>query len=311
MIITVTLNPSIDKAYFVDEQIALGKVMRVKKVINTAGGKGVNVAKIINLCGENVLATGLIGGFNGKYLKSLLCKERINNRFLTVKVETRSCINVINDSNFSTEFLESGDCISKKEETSFLRLFEKISKRSSIVTISGSAIKGFSDDIYCKLINIAKHRKNKVILDTSGVLLSNSINAKPTVLKPNKQELEQLFNTKIHGIEDAKKYSFILNDKGIDYVVTSLGKDGALLTTKEGVALHATPPTLQIINTVGCGDSLVGAFAVGLKRNLSIVDTLKYAVAVASANALTENTGNFDKDKLSDVLSKVTVKNIN
>ena len=193
MITTITLNASIDKAYFLDNEIGIGKVMRVKKVVNTAGGKGINVAKIINICNEKVLASGIIGGFNGDYLQHILRSQNIKNKFLHCKGETRSCINIINQ-NGSTEFLEPGFNITKQDEKRFLKLYKKLINKSEIVTISGSVAQGFSIDIYSQLISIAKEKKLPVILDTSGKLLAENIKSQPTVVKPNKEELESLIN---------------------------------------------------------------------------------------------------------------------
>ena len=95
MITTVTMNTSIDKAYFMDHEVQNGTVMRVSRCRNSAGGKGLNVARAVKLCGEKVQATGLAGGFNGKYLESLLEKDEVQYQFLHIAGETRCCINIL------------------------------------------------------------------------------------------------------------------------------------------------------------------------------------------------------------------------
>ena len=97
MITTVTLNASIDKAYYMESSIENGTVMRVKAVHNSAGGKGLNVARAVRLCGEEVLATGLVGGYNGKYLEALLDKDGVSHDFVHIQGETRSCINILDE----------------------------------------------------------------------------------------------------------------------------------------------------------------------------------------------------------------------
>ena len=108
MITTVTMNTSIDKAYFMDHEVQNGTVMRVSRCRNSAGGKGLNVARAVKLCGEKVQATGLAGGVNGKYLESLLEKDEVQYQFLHIAGETRCCINILDECYGSTEYLEPG-----------------------------------------------------------------------------------------------------------------------------------------------------------------------------------------------------------
>lgn len=306
MITTITLNASVDKAYYMGKKIENGKVMRVKSVRNTAGGKGLNVARIVNLCGENVLATGLVGGYNGAYLESLLDEDGIHHDFDHIKGETRSCINILDDEYGSTEYLEPGCDVTEEEEQSFLNRFPTIIEQSSMVTISGSIPKGMSKDIYKTMILMAKNAGKQVILDTSGELLEKGIEASPTVVKPNKDEMEMLFHTKIENIDDVISNAKKIMNHGIPYVVISLGGDGALMLCEKGVFV-GKPPKMEAVNTVGCGDSMVGALAVAFYRNYGPEKALQFAVAIASANALSPNTGNFDTETYQNLIQNIEV----
>lgn len=306
MITTVTLNASIDKAYYMDGSIENGTVMRVKSVINTAGGKGLNVARVVNLCKEDVLAAGLAGGYNGGYLENLLDKDGIPHDFDHIEGETRSCINILDEAFGSTEYLEPGCQVTEEEEKNFLKRFPQIIKDSSVITISGSIPRGMSKDIYNRMIFLAKEKGKQVILDTSGELLKKGIQACPTVVKPNKDEMEMLFHTEIRGTEDVIKNAEKILDQGIPYVVVSLGGDGALMLCKEGV-FHGKPPEIKVVNTVGCGDSMVGALAVALHRNYEPEKALQFAVAVASANAMSPSTGCFDPEVYKKLIHEVEV----
>lgn len=306
MITTVTLNASIDKAYYMQKSIENGTVMRVAAVRNTAGGKGLNVARNVKLCGEKVLATGLVGGYNGKYLEFLLKKDKIDYRFEHIQGETRSCINILDPKYSSTEYLEPGCEVSEEEEQEFLKNFPEIIKESDVITISGSVPKGMSKDIYKKMIEQIKAAGKQVILDTSGELLERGIEEKPTMVKPNQDEIELLFNTKIENREQVIHYARELYKKGIPYVVISLGGDGALLVCEKGV-FQGKPPKVEVENTVGCGDSMVGAFAVALSRNYEPEEALKYAVSVATANAMSPNTGEFDPKNSEEIREKVKI----
>ena len=306
MITTVTLNASIDKAYQMSAPVEGGTVMRVASVVNSAGGKGLNVARIIDLCGEKVKATGFVGGFNGQYLEDMLTKDGVEHAFTHTQSETRSCINILDEKFSSTEFLEPGRPVSKEEVESFLNSFEDVIKDSNVVAMSGSAPEGVPKDIYAKLVEIIKKAGKTALVDTSGAYLEEAIKSKPFMIKPNRDELEVLYNTKINSIEETIPYAKKLHEEGIDYVVISLGKDGALLVCDEGI-YQGKPPKMEVVNTVGCGDSMVGGFAVGISRGYSAADTLKYAVAVASANALEAKTGDIKPENRDKIYEQVEI----
>lgn len=306
MITTITLNASIDKAYYMDRAIENGTVMRVKSIRNSAGGKGLNVARVIRLCNEEVKASGLVGGYNGKYLENLLEKDGIYNDFNHIQGETRSCINILDGQFGSTEYLEPGCPVTEEEEEQFLKRFPEITRDSSVVTLSGSVPQAMEKDIYQRLISIAKSEGKQVILDTSGELLKRGILACPTVVKPNKDEMEMLFGTKIYGIEDVVANAKRIFHQGIPYVVVSLGGDGALMVCKEGV-FHGKPPKVEVVNTVGCEDSMVGALAVALHRKEKPKEALRFAVAVATANAMSPNTGDFDPEVCGKLVNEVEI----
>lgn len=310
MITTVTLNASIDKAYHMKTKIESGSVMRVSSVKNSAGGKGLNVARVIRLCDSEVIATGLVGGYNGAYLEDLLSKNNIRHKFGHVSGETRSCINILDPCFGSTEYLEPGCTVSEEEINQYLNheFLESI-KDSEIVTISGSAPKGAQTDIYYKMTEMIKKYGKQVILDTSGELLEEGMKAKPTLVKPNKDEMQLLFGIKIDSEEQVIRYAKKIYEMGIPYVVVSLGKNGAIMVCKDGI-FHAVSPELKVVNTVGCGDSMVGAFAVALEHKLEPESALKYAVSVASANAMSPDTGHFEPDMSRKILKQVKVKRL-
>lgn len=310
MITTITLNVSVDKSYYIKGSVQPGTVARVQKCINTAGGKGLNVSRIVDFCGEEVLATGFSGGFNGAYVEDMLTKDGIKNKFTKTQAETRSCINILAEDETSTEYLEPGAEVSKEEVLRFLKDFEEILEDSDLVTISGSIPAGVPKDIYAILIKKIKAYGKQVILDTSGDYLKEGIKAGPTMIKPNDEELEAVLGIKIENrdqtIEAAKK---MRETYGIKYVVVSLGGDGALVVCEEGI-FHGKPPKLKAINTVGCGDSMVGAFAVALKQKMNIKDALTYAIAVSAANAINPETGHIRMEDVKHIYPDVVIKKL-
>lgn len=294
MITTITLNVAVDKAYVIGK-LTDHTVMRVNRCTNTAGGKGLNVAKVVHLCGEEVQATGFVGGFNGAYVEDMLKKQNIPSRFVHVQGETRSCINVLDEDGESTEFLEPGEPIRPEEVQEFLDQFDDIIADSSVVTISGSVPKGVDVTMYAKLIEKIKAQGKKVVLDTSGALLKESIKACPTMVKPNTDEIEDLLGIKVNNHKDLVEGAKKLHEMGIPVVVVSLGGDGALVVSDEGV-FRGQPPKIEVVNTVGCGDSMTAAFAVAFARGLSVQEALRYAIAVSAANAMTMETGSFREE---------------
>lgn len=306
MITTVTLNTSIDKAYRINNVVESGKVIRVSQCNNTAGGKGLNVSRVIYTCGEDVLSTGFVGGNTGNLVEELLKKDGINSEFIHVKRETRNCINILDENNVSTEFLEPGEALEKEEIDKFIKEFDRIIDSSNVITISGSVPKGVPTDIYATLIKMIKSKNKKVILDASGDLLKEGIKAIPTMIKPNSEEMEHLLGVSINNKDEVLKSAIKLYESGIKIVVVSLGKEGALLVCDQGI-YHGKPPKINAINTVGCGDSMVAAFAVGLERKYSYKECLRYAISVSAANAMTLSTGSFRLEEAKDIYDEVDI----
>lgn len=309
MITTITMNASIDKAYFMDRVIENGTVMRVAQCRNTAGGKGLNVARAAFRCGAKVQASGMVGGFNGQYLESMLSADGIPHRFVHVAGETRSCINILDEKYGSTEYLEPGCEISPEEEADFMRQYPDIIKDSDVITISGSIPKGMQKDIYGRMIALAKNMGKKVLLDTSGENLKQGIKAKPTLVKPNQDEIEQLFDVKLHSVDEVISYAWKIYEQGIPYVVISLGGKGACMICKDGL-LRGQAPKIEAVNTVGCGDSMVGALAVSLERGDAPAKALQFAMAVAASNALSPNTGDVNPQIYEKLIEQTIVTKI-
>ena len=171
MILTVTMNPSVDTRYQLDELI-IDDVNRVTPE-KTAGGKGLNVARVLGQLGDDVVATGLLGGHMGAYMAELMDANGINNDFVPIKGETRICLNILHAGN-QTELLESGPTIAPEELDAFTAKFTELAGKADVVTISGSLPRGVEADYYAKITGIAENAGAKVLLDTSVSLPSAS-----------------------------------------------------------------------------------------------------------------------------------------
>ena len=292
MITTVTLNTSVDKLYLV-EKLEDYTVMRVKKVSNTAGGKGLNVSKVAYLLGEKVSALGFVGGYNGSYVSSLLEAQGIRAGFTRIQAE----------------FLEPGAPVTHAECDEFLSGYRETLPNSQVVTISGSVPAGVEVDFYGKLVSLAKQGGIPVIVDTSGALLAETVKAKPTMIKPNTDEIGQLLGRRVQSRQEVIDAAWELHQSGIPYVVVSLGKDGSVMACEEGIFQGITPD-IPVVNTVGCGDSMVAGFAAAMARGKGPEEMLRLATAVSTANALTMQTGHFEQEDLDRVLPLTAVKKI-
>ena len=309
MILTVTLNTSIDKLYLMTG-IQPETVMRVKEVHNTAGGKGLNVSRIAGKLGEQVAATGFVGGFNGKYLESLVDTPLVRCAFTHVEAETRSCINCwdLSDGK-STEYLEPGAPVTAEDVERFLADFDRELAGADVVTISGSIPAGAPEEIYCDLIRRCRQAGIPVLVDTSGSRLISAVKELPSLIKPNEDEIAQLTGRSFSGREEAARALMDLHQAGIPWVVLSLGSDGALLACDKGV-FHGRPPRITPRNTVGCGDSMVAGFAVGFARHLSMAETFRMALAVSAASALSLFTGDFAPADYDRIYPEVSVNKV-
>lgn len=307
MIATVTLNASIDKAYRIGQGLEVGSVMRVLEVRDTAGGKGLNASRAIATCGEDVVATGFVGGHNGELLCDLLDTDGIRHDFVRVAAETRCCINVLDANGTSTELLEPGRKVTEADVAAIKEKVRELAAKSDVVTIDGSAPKGAGDGIYAQLIDIIRKTGTPVVLDTSGKLLTEGISARPTMIKPNTDEIAAILGRKPTSLDEIVNAAReVRENHGVETVVVSLGGDGAIMSCADG-EFRGMAPKIEVVNTVGSGDTLVGAFAVATARGLSLPERLRFAMACASANCLTPSTGNFEIAAAEELREKTTV----
>lgn len=309
MILTVTLNTSVDKQYTLSA-CTPETVMRVRQVRNTAGGKGLNVSRIAAQLGQPVAAMGFVGGYNGRYFESLIAEPLIRKAFTPIEAETRSCINAWDESRgASTEYLEPGAAVSETEIDRFVQDFCRELPQADVVTISGSLPQGVPITLYEKLITICHAAGKPVLLDTSGEALRAGVKALPDFIKPNADEIGQLMGAVPDTQQALVNAALSLHRSGIATVVLSMGAQGALMVCGEGV-FWGKPPRIQAKNTVGCGDSMVAGFATGMAKGLSAVEQLRLAVAVSAASALSMTTGSFEPENLDLLTPGVEIQQI-
>jgi len=304
LIRTITLNPAVDKTVEIDN-FKVGNVNRVSTQRVDAGGKGINVSKVIKSLGGESKALGLLAGRNGQFIKSYLDSIEIDNKFIFVNGETRTNIKVIDKINgTNTDINEPGTFIPEEDlQKVELSIFDNLSK-DSIVIFSGSVPQGIPKSIYGKWINKAKGLGIKTVLDADGELLKEGIEAGPYMVKPNIHELEKFFNKKLESTEAVIEAAKSLLNYGINEVVVSLGEDGALFINKEEIIL-AHGLSVQVKSTVGAGDSMVAALAYSMEKGLKLEETVILSVATSAANVMTSGTQPADINEISGLMKDV------
>ncbi|MGT2811745.1 tagatose-6-phosphate kinase [Streptococcus minor] len=310
MILTVTMNPSVDIAYQLDV-FHLDTVNRVVETHKTPGGKGLNVTRVLSQVGDQVMATGLLGGKLGEFIQQELDKASIQHDFSPISGETRNCIAVLHEGQ-QTEILESGPTISDEEGKAFLEHFENLVKQVSIIAVSGSLPKGLPVDFYAKMIEVCAKYQKPVVLDCSGAALMEVLKSqtKPTVIKPNTEELSQLLDMEVTANSEALKTALSqeLFD-GIEWVIVSLGSKGAFAKHKD-TYYKVSIPKIEVVNPVGSGDSTVAGITSALFHAESDENLLKKANCLGMLNAQEKQTGLVNMANYSSLVEQIKVEEV-
>lgn len=309
MITVLSLSPAVDKIYII-ENFEAGGLFRVGNVIKSAGGKGINVARVIATLGEKVSTLGFKAGKTGTWLESELEKCGVSTSFIEVVGESRTNNNIIDRlRGTETEVLEIGPFINEEAVTEFLKTFNETLKNTDILVCSGGLPEGIPCDFYRTLIEIAATHGIKVILDTSNRILEEGLKAKPYLVKPNLRELSMLVGRELKDINDIINASRYIISQGVEVVVASLGGEGGLLVTKDTV-IKAVVPCVDVINTIGSGDSSVAGIAVGLSRNESLENMLRLGMACAVSNTQHREIGFVLKEEVENYIKEIIIEEI-
>ena len=311
MIITVTMNPSVDISYPLDA-LKIDDVNRVEKVSKTAGGKGLNVSRVIKQMNGELIASGIHGGSLGTYIVEQLNKEEVPNRFLEIEKESRNCIAILHEGN-QTEILESGPTLDDGEGDEYFKLFEELLDEADVVTISGSLPKGLSPTYYQQLLEMSRDKQVKILVDTSGEALKQTLlgGQKPFLIKPNTDELNGLLEQEVTS--DIEVLKEALSDSlfdGVEAIVVSMGADGAFAKI-HGEFYKVSIPKINVVNPVGSGDATIAGLAMGIDQELSWVDVLKIAMTTGMLNTMEDKTGHINMKNFEMYFEQVKVEKIN
>ena len=309
MILTLTLNPCIDKTIFLD-QLEVGSYNRVKSTREDLAGKGLNVSIVLNNLGEETLCKGFNFKSNGRLLDELLDSHKVARDFIMEEGAIRTNIKLFDQScQVMTEVNEAGPLVSKSCLEKLLKDMEASLEHADILVMSGSIPPGVPADIYRKLIRMANEKQVKTILDAAGEPLLLGLKEKPFLIKPNTLEFEQAFSREIESGMDTLEIARQVVSSGIPYLCLSMGADGAMLVDREH-AYRARPLPLKPQGLTGAGDSMVAGMCYAIQNHLGTFDMLRYAMAAAGGSIRQEGTILAGKSDIEELLPLVEIETV-
>ena len=298
MIYTVTFNPSIDYTISM-KNFSLGKTNRTTGEKMFPGGKGINVSTVLTNLGVANIALGFLAGFTGEEIKRLTIQRGISCDFIKLPVGNNR-INIKLKDFDGTEINGSGPDIPKDKLQELMEQLHLLNDGDSLI-LAGSIPASVPSDIYQIILEKFKDKKINMVVDASKELLINALSFHPFLIKPNRHELEEIFNVTIKDKEDAICYAKQLQRMGARNVMVSLSGEGAVLVTEEGTHFTANVPPGTLVNAVGSGDSMIAGFLAGWETSHDYEQAFHMAVAAGSASAYSEELAT--KDEIMALLS--------
>ncbi|MEI5993925.1 1-phosphofructokinase family hexose kinase [Candidatus Enterococcus mansonii] len=296
MILTVTLNPSMDSIYFTDT-FYLGEMNRCKNPVKAVGGKGINAGRTAAILGGDVTAIGVLAGMNGEFIRTALKQEPFHTHFLPISGESRNAVTVMDQEKNQTEIVELGPEITAETAKKIIDTvidFSINQQNDPIIALCGSANTN-NEYLYQEYIQQLANqlpRDIKILTDISGKQLTHALKGtvKPFFIKPNIHEFAELLGTTITSKKQVIDHIRHPLFKDIPFILVSCGGDGAVARYKDRL-FDVIIPTIDIINPTGSGDATVGGIAFALDQGLSIEETLRYGMACGMSNALEQAVG--------------------
>ncbi|MDN6094811.1 MAG: 1-phosphofructokinase [Lactococcus lactis] len=304
MIYTVTLNPALD--YFMNyEELALGEVNRTGKTQISAGGKGIMESRMLSLVGAKSKALGFLGGFSGQYIKDFLNENQIDSDFTEIEDLTRINVKLKSQEN-ETSFDAAGPKLQESEINHFLEKFDHL-KEDDIVVFAGTIPKSLGEDFYERLIAKVQKQKATFVMDVDGQKLLDSLPAHPLLIKPNREELEAIFETSFKNNEQIIPYGQKLLEMGAQNVIVSMAGDGALLFTNEKV-YFAQGIKGELKNSIGAGDSTVAGFLAEYSQSKDPLLAFRQAIACGTSKAFSDDMPS--RAFLEEIYKKVNISEV-
>ncbi|MCC8109673.1 MAG: 1-phosphofructokinase family hexose kinase [Planctomycetes bacterium] len=304
-IVTVTLNPALDKTVVLDE-LRPGELNRLRDVVVDVGGKGINVSKMIAALGGDSLATGFVGGGTGGEIVRALDGMGIRHDFVRIAVPTRTNTKVLDRGSRLTELNEPGPTVGPAEFAALADTLTAAAGPYALFVFSGSLTNGVGPDSYRKLLDMVKPAGATTFLDADGEAFRQAVEAGPAFIKPNRFELFQYFGQE--ETDDMRNVAGLcrrLLDRGVGRIAVSMGADGALFVSPDDAFLCPGLP-VAAHSSVGAGDSMVGAIAYGTATGMPWRDTARLAMATSAGAVTTVGTKPPERSLVDELAGRVT-----
>ncbi len=303
MIITVTLNPALDKFIHLDK-MNLGELNRFNEVRVQAGGKGINVARVLHTLKKDVLAMSILGGHSGMRMQEIMDEEGIPFDITPTNFNTRENIKLVEADGRETEINQLGQ-LGHNNYLEFKEALKVNLKKAKILILAGSIPAGISPDIYQELIQLAEKYHVKTILDTSGGPLRLGIESNPYLIKPNLFELSNLIGKRLTSMSDVYQAIQTILNRGVENIIVSLGEQGAFYANKEN-CYQIVPPEIKIPDTtVGAGDSMVAGLAVAIDNDFEFLQMARFVTSIATLYVSGKEINQVNIDEIKDRLEIV------
>lgn len=308
MIITLTINPSVDRTLTVDRLVFEDRAYILSRS-DSAGGRGINASRVLHSYGAKTLAIVTSGGANGDRFTKLLGKWGFPVKVVPIQNEIRTNFTIVDRQGLAIKLNEVGPPVSADELLRVENVVERRLEPASWLMLCGSIPPSVSADFYTKLIRKARDRKVKTLLDTDGDALLHGVEAGPTVVTPNQPEAERLLNraliTRAHFIEAATR----IKAMGAETVLLSLGSRG-VVAVNENQLLEAIPPRVDAVSPIGAGDALAAAYVWAATKKKDFADCVRWAVAAGTASAKLPGMQFPDLDQTKEIYKSVEVRKI-
>ena len=286
MIYTVTFNPAVDYVVRADA-VKLGEVNRTYDEHFFAGGKGINVSLVLKRLGVESVASGFTAGYTGQLIEGELRKNGIQTDFVRVH-NGFSRLNIKLTADTQTQLNGSGPQVSKNELQMLYSKLEILGK-NDILILSGSVPGSMPQNTYEKILEFLSGRGINAVVDAEGKLLTNTLKYKPFLIKPNREELEEIFKKEMQTDDEIIQAAARLQKKGARNVLISLDADGALLLDETGKIHRQGTRSGTVINPVGAGDSMIAGFLAGYLKKKDYAYALKLGTAAGTATAFSRS----------------------
>ncbi|MFH1674372.1 MAG: 1-phosphofructokinase [Pseudomonadota bacterium] len=308
MIYTVTLNPALDRAITV-ERLLEEDTTRVFSESPYAAGKGIDVSRVIRELGGQSVALGFVGGYDGLQLEGLLINAGVMTDFTRIASETRTNV-ILKERATGKQYVISatGPEITASEIGQFYQHVIQI-KNMDYLVMSGSLPRGVTPNLYGQLILAGRNKGAFILLDADGKALKEAIDCQPTCIKPNRFELARLVERTLEKESEVIAACQEIHQRGVPYVLVSLGKEGMILSTKKERIKGVAPP-VQVDSPVGAGDSAVAGFVLAHSQGKDLADCVRLACAAGTATAQTPGTELCHREDVERLLPLVEITSL-